>query len=355
MNRNEKLTFRVLFAAAAVYNFVFAAWSSLASGSFFAMVGAPVPDEWKFVAPIVATFALCYAYAAWQPDRGDVAVGIGLASKVIGPLLWLVAVIIGASTPRLFPLLLLGDLIWWLPLLAYLARRSVYRIAIPIAWCFAIHVVANVCLLLISGGTELVADFADRQTFVLRCTGIWVATWFAWALSSISLFGFCAAWATKIKEYRSWIVFALAVIAVGVGFDLCGETLLIVGATDADIPVATFASVVRQYQFLGPGVANGLYCVGGVVLSILSWRAGFLRGVTGTLGLLVWAVGFGLTAAAFADQRLAMIACGGGVMLLFLPWSALVALVMLRSAHGNSTETPSARSAENKASAPRSS
>ena len=349
---NEKLAFRVLFVTAAIYNLAFAAWSGLAADQFFAMVSAPVPAGWHFVAPIVAIFGFCYAYAAWQPERGDVAVGIGLASKVAGPLLWLAAVTIGDSTPRLFPLLLVGDLIWWLPFVVYLSRRSAYRVASLMAWCFAIHVVANVCLLLASGGTELVAEFADRQAFVLRWTPLWVATWFAWALSSISLFGFCAAWAAKIHQPRATLAIAITVVGVGVGFDLYGETLLITQATRVQ-SLADFTAVLREYQFVGPGVANGLYCVGGTLLSIASWRAGFLRGSVGILGFLVWAVGFGLTAAAFADQRLAMIACGGGVMVFFLSWSALVAVIMLRTAQGNSTENPSACSEANNSLAPR--
>jgi hypothetical protein len=340
VNPNEKLAFRVLFIAAAIYNIVFAAWSGLASEPFFAMVGAPVPDEWQFVAPIVGLFALCYAYAACWPERmtSTIAVGIGLASKIAGPQLWLVALMMGESTPRLFPLLLAGDLLWWLPFIIYLTRQLPSRATVPILWCFGIHLLANIYLLRISGGTELVESLAKRQAFVLEQTWLWVGTWLLWSLSSISLFGFCAAWATRIEKPRGIIAFALAVIAVGVAFDLCSETVLIVEATRPELAVAEFASIVRQYQYLGPGFANGLYCVGGLMLSILSWRAGFLRGVSGTLGLLVWVVGFGLTAAAFADHRLAMIACGGGVMLLFLPWSLLVAVVMLRTARGHSTE-----------------
>jgi hypothetical protein len=225
---------------------------------------------------------------------------------------------------------------------------------VPIAWCFGIHLFANIYLLRVAGGTELVESLAQRQAFVLERTWLWVATWLFWSLSSISLLGFCAAWATRIKQSRSSIAFALAVIAVGVGFDLYGETVLITRAT-RDQSVAEFTSIVRQYQFVGPGVANGLYCVGGVMLSILSWRAGFLRGTAGILGFLVWVVGFGLTAAAFADHRLAMIACGGGVMLLFLPWSLLVAVTMVLAAQGRSTETPSASSKPSNSSAPRSS
>jgi hypothetical protein len=346
--------FRLLFAAAAIYNFVFAAWSGLAAEPFFALIDASVPNGWPYIASIVALFGSCYAYAAWRPEHGDTAVRIGLASKVAGPLLWLAAVALGKETPSLFPLVLLGDLIWWLPFLAYLFRRSTYRAAALMVWCFAIHVVANVCLLLISGGTELVASFADRQTFVLEHTGLWVAAWFTWALSSISLLGFCAAWAAKIARPRAMLACALLVIAVGVGFDLFGETLLVAQAT-REQSVAEFTSVVRQYQFLGPGIANGLYCVGGTVLSIAAWRSGWLRGAVGILGFLVWGVGFGLTAAALADHRWAMIVCGAGVMLLFLPWSALVAWVAIRTAQGNSTETPSACSAASNASAPKSS
>lgn len=330
MKKHEKIGYRVLFTAAAIYNAVFAAWSGLAPRPFFASLGASVPANWQWVAPIVGLFVICYAYAAWRPERADVAIVVGLASKIAGPLAWLAAVMMGLAEPALFPLLLVGDLLWWLPFVAYLLRRHRLRSVALMGWCFGVHLLANICLLLIAGGTELEDSIADRQTFVLEHTPLWVAAWFLWSLSSMSLLGFCSAWAAQIRKPRTAIAIALSVIGVGLAFDLYGEALLVTQATRDGFTVQRFATVVHRYQVACPVVANGLYCVGGFVLSVLSWQAGLLRRGAGVLGFLVWIVGFGLTAAALANHRLGMVATGGGLMMLFLPWSLIVTLATMK-------------------------
>jgi hypothetical protein len=324
VKRSEKTTYRGLFAVAAIYNLAFAAWSGCSPDEFFAIINVEPPEHWGLIAPIVGSFALCYAYAAWFPEHGDLAIALGLASKVLGPTAWLVALMMGESTPRLFPLILVGDLVWWLPLLIYLFRRLRQGPMLAAAWCFGVHLFANIYLFRVAAGTELVADFAARQRFVLDYDWLWTATWLFWSLSSMSLLGFCIAWATRLTASRIGIVFALAVIAVGVMFDLYGETVLITEATRSELSVEEFTAVARRYQWLGPAIANGLYCVGGLILSVISWRIGFLRGATGILGFAVWCVGIGLTAAAVVDHRVGMIVFGGGVMILFLPWSLMM-------------------------------
>ena len=129
----------------------------------------------------------------------------------------------------------------------------------------------------------------------------------------------------KWKFGRRTVVSGCLLIAAGLVCDLSGEALQIVWATEAAAAPEDFAAAVRCYNVLGPGVANGLYCIGGLMLSVCSWRTGWLRGAAGVLGIAVWIVGLGLTAAAFAEHRIAMLAFGAAVMLLFLPWAAIMA------------------------------
>jgi hypothetical protein len=74
---------------------------------------------------------------------------------------------------------------------------------------------------------------------------------------------------------------------------------------------------------MGAGIANGLYCIAGLTMSVESWRDGQLRGSLGVFGFLMWTVGLGLSVATFVDHRQAMVLTGGAVIALFVPWAAM--------------------------------
>ncbi len=322
--------YRALFIAAAAYNIVFAVWSGFFPRQFFTMFATEPPGSqasWRVTAVVVALFGLIYAYAAYRPTRADIPVAVGLASKVLGPFAWLLAVTRGEMSPQLFPVLLLGDLLWWFPLLTYLLRRSAWRRA-AIAWiCVALHLAACVGLLVIAPGTEMAEEPAARQQFVLQATAAWTATWFAWTLSSVSLLAFVVVWSARMNELapvKVWTYMACAVIAVGLVFDLCGEIVMISVATRAELSVAEFERATRTYQLFGPAVANGLYCLAGIALSGIAWRIGWLKGTVGIGGFVMWSVGLLLTVAAIIESRWTMVVTGAALMLLFIPWAAVV-------------------------------
>lgn len=208
----------------------------------------------------------------------------------------------------------------------------------------AVHLVACIGLLLIADATELNPDMESRARWVRTHVGIWTVTWVLWSVSSISLLALFLVWTTEMRRaapYRRFAWIGCATVAIGLAFDLAGETVLITRATAADLSVQQFADVVRLYGLLGPGVANGLYCVGGLMVSTVAWRGGWLRGPVGFLGFVMWSVGMGLTFAAFADHDRAMVVTGGGVMLLFIPWAAALAW-KLREIHPQPTERSTA-------------
>jgi hypothetical protein len=197
-----------------------------------------------------------------------------------------------------------------------------------VAWVsVAIHVLACLALMAAAGGTELVSEMGDRQSWVLQHTALWVVTWLLWALASMSLLAFCCVWAGRLLELRAPrtpVLLSCFVIAVGVAFDLCGETLNMTWLTDPARSLADFAWGARAYNVLSVAVANGLYCIAGLWLSALSWRAGFLRGSVGVLGVTMWLVGLALTGMALVEFGPGIIVTGGLVMALYIPWATLV-------------------------------
>lgn len=298
------------------------------------------PDEpfpWSWVAAMVGAFALLYAWAAWRPERGDVAIAIGLAAKVGGPVAWLGMVCAGRATASLFPLVMSADMIWWLPFCWYLLRGSRWR-GTALAWfSVVVHLAASLGLLLVAPGTELTADPAQRQQWILESTGTWVAAWTCWSISSTSLLAVCLAWSIELRRrtQRRLIMVGCALIAMGVCCDLSGETVMIVQLTRHDLTLAGFSHAARAYQWLSPVIANGLYALGGFILSCVAWKSGQLRGATGAAGFVMWFAALILTLATLVNHTAIMTASGAAIMLLYLPWAATLGWRLRNTADQN--------------------
>jgi len=319
--------YRFLFLLAAAYNLAFGLWASLFPRAFFSLfeLDAPrYPSIWSCVGMVVGVYGLAYAYVAFLPDRGDLVIAIGLLGKVLGPAGWVNAVATGELPPRTFPLILANDLIWWFPFLFYLLRGSRQRAAIIVWAGVIVHFIACVGLLLARGGTETEPDIALRANWVARSAALWCSVWFAWVIASLSLLALFVVWATRLVALGASVgIVALgcAICAIGLVFDLSGELVNIVRLTRAGISVEQFARGARLYALLGAATANGLYCIGGLMLSEVSRRVGLLTGWLGLVGFVMWTVGIALTVMAILDNRLGMILSGAGVMMLFMVWA----------------------------------
>jgi hypothetical protein len=198
------------------------------------------------------------------------------------------------------------------------------RPGIVAATSVVIHVVACLALLASRGGTEIVSDRAQRQAWILTHTPLWIATWLVWALASISLVALTLVWTQQLLRLgmpRRWTFLGGGLVALGLPFDLVGESFNIGWATRPQ-SLADFAVAVRAYQLVSVAVANGLYCLGGLALSILSWRAGWLRGPMAGAGFLLWSIGLLLTLAAILENDVAMTVTGAAVMALYIPFAA---------------------------------
>ncbi len=311
---------------AAVLNVVLAIVSGLFPDPFFALFATVPPDDpcpWSWVAVAIGACGLLYLYAAWRPEQADVAIAVGLVSKMMGPIAWLGMLGLGRATPALFPLVVGGDIIWWLPFAWFLLRRTPWRKTV-IAWfSVAAHLAASVGLLLVAQGTELNTDLAARQQWIVASIGIWVATWTCWSVSSLSLLAVCLAWSDTLRQPGKWRLaeFAAAIVAVGVCFDLAGESVAVTQLTRSGLSLPDFAFYARWYQWLSPLVANGLYPVGGIVLSCLAWQSGQLRGAAGVAGFAMWSCAIILTIATLVSQTAIMTASGALIMLLYLYWA----------------------------------
>ena len=113
-------------ALAAAYDLAFAAWLALSPASLFGLVGeAPPWPDWmsRALAASIALVGVALAIGAWAPRWRRWAVVLGLLSKSVPPLAWLVAVLAGWMPAGTWVFILVDDVAWWWPFLR-LARRE---------------------------------------------------------------------------------------------------------------------------------------------------------------------------------------------------------------------------------------
>jgi hypothetical protein len=146
------------------------------------------------------------AYAAWRPVPGRVIVALGLLGKILGPIGWAVAVGGGELPGRTLTLIVLDDVVWWIPFGLFVAEgaRAAARLrGLAPALCAATNGLALVLMgLVLAPGTEIVSDAGARYRYIAEHHGLWSAGWAVWIAAALSLVGFYAWWASHLP--RGW-------------------------------------------------------------------------------------------------------------------------------------------------------
>lgn len=123
--------YRVVFWLAAAYNVAFGLWAGCWPRAFFdlfALEAPRYPSLWACLGMVVGVYGLGYAYAARRLDAARPFIAIGLLGKVLGPVGWVATVARGELPIRTFPLVLLNDLIWWVPFALFLLEGTRRRV-----------------------------------------------------------------------------------------------------------------------------------------------------------------------------------------------------------------------------------
>lgn len=316
--------YRLIFAAAAVYNVAFGLWAALFPRAFFVrceMAPPTYPSIWACLGMVVGLYGLGYAYAAWRLDRAAPFIAIGLLGKLLGPVGWLLAVSSGEWPVRTVTLILFNDVIWWLPFCLFLlegtrlTRRSrmgaSVRAAAPYVCAAANFAAILTMAAVLRPGTEIVPAVADRVAYIARHPALWRGGWAVWIAAALSLVAFYAWWGSWLRR-STWAIAAVGVAVAGVVCDLFAESLLL-------------GWLPREYDRIAPlatmctgAAANGLYTVAGIALTLLT-RAlrGFLLAVTWA----VWLAGLALSVCTVAGLPAGIAVSTGVLFALFCPWA----------------------------------
>ena len=313
--------YQLIFAAAAAYNIAFGLWAALTPLSFFAFfdLAPPLyPSIWACLGMVVGLYGLGYAYAAARIERAAPFIAIGLLGKLLGPAGWVLTVSRGEWPIRTLTLILFNDVIWWLPFALFLLEGTpvaarLRRLAAPA--CAATNLLGVVVMAaVLRFGTEIVPLPADRIAYITAHPVLWRAGWCVWIAAGVSLVAFYAWWGGFLEDPR-WGLAAVAIAAVGLSCDFAGESILI-----AWLP-RDYEHLARAATLLSGAAANGLYTLGGIILTIATPSIrGFLRAMTWTM----WLAGGALTALAIAGSPLGIAVATAILFAMFCPWVLLV-------------------------------
>ena len=321
--------YRLIFFSAAIYNLAFGLWTILFPQQFFDIFGLqrlPYPALWSCLGMVVGLYGILYAWAAQHLEQGDWIIAVGLLGKVLGPLGWLDAVRRGELPSQTFPLILCNDLIWYFPFLFYLLRHREDRSRWIVGMVVLFHALACLGLVFLAPGMDFNPDFQGRWEFIRANSFWWVLVWVLWVLSSLSFAAFAACWIEALRRRGVspllWWLLGLAILAIL--FDFSGELVYIVWLPNYPRGLEEFQWGTRFYNIASAAIANGIYCLVGLLLSLVSGRKRFFRPWVASWGYLAWIVGFGLTAAALLQLRWPTMITAAATMALFLPWAAWV-------------------------------
>jgi hypothetical protein len=342
--------FRIAFALAGCYNLAFGLWAAIWPLAFFRLFELPsprYPGIWACLGMVVGVYGLLYWHAAWKLATAWPIIAVGLLGKVLGPIgmVWSW----GDDWPRRLGMVcIFNDLIWWLPFGLFLVRGTAFGRWLASrapALCVASHAVALAVVgVWIRPGTLFEADSVARARFVAEHVSLWTAGWAMWMIAAGSFVGFCAWWGGKLAAGRTfqlagnavgqWTPLAAVVIAaIGMVCDFGGEGSLILllierlptpGGSPHDWDSARFAHVESAFTLLSAGAANGLYTIGGIMLTLVSPDSP--KWVRAAMWL-TWLASIGMTWAAVANLRGGMIV---STVLLFPPFLVWVAWMAAR-------------------------
>lgn len=190
--------------------------------------------------------------------------------------------------------------------------------ASAIAWASGLPAAPVVCgitnlaaalamLFILAPGTPL-AEPAQRAAYVQAHQLEWRLGWLTWVAAAVSLLWFFWWWRARVGAHYA----ALVVATLGLVADLTAEFALIYYLVTS--PPFAFT--------LTGGVANGLYTIAGIALTLATPLSTPERVWAGVM----WSSGLALSIAAFAGAHLLTAVATAVLFALFCPWCVYLAV-----------------------------
>jgi hypothetical protein len=200
------------------------------------------------------------------------------------------------------------------------------RIIAALGWANAgLHLVGlGLAAAYIRAGSPLV-PLAERRHYLTAAPAGWMLAWAVWAGCAVSMFAFTVAVGRRVNHpLTRW---AAGSAAAAVAVDLTCDSLFLfhIPRLAAAAPTAAFVRTERWTNFFSLTVANGLYSVSTLLLTLALRRRPGIATCTVPIGVAVFFSGMFLAAAGVtAVPELAVWATGPTIGL-YCVWVMLVA------------------------------
>jgi hypothetical protein len=204
---------------------------------------------------------------------------------------------------------------------------------------YTVHVIVAVitlaCLLMngpMRGGLPLDNTVAERMAFIASNGLSWSLSWFVWMLSAIGLFVFCAILADELDRgvYRT---IGIGLVGMGIAPDLIAEVTyafiipeVIARQVDSHTVEVLEIIAIHLTGFLG----NGLYNLGGLLLTCLAISQGVFRSWVALWGISAWILGLLLSLSVAIGALKAAELFTASSMVLSTAWMLVFAWKVLR-------------------------
>lgn len=203
----------------------------------------------------------------------------------------------------------------------------------------AIHVIAvliAIACLLMNGpmrdGLPIDTTVAERMAFLAQSSSLWMWAWINWMFCAIGLLVFCVILADELQpDFRKTI--GVFLVALGVAPDLTAEVIyafVLPKVVSLGMGESTFLLYEHIASHLTGYLGNGLYNLGGLLLTYLAIKQGVFKSWVAVWGVAAWILGILLSVSIAAGNLKAAEMFTAASMVLSTMWMVVFAHQVIR-------------------------
>lgn len=175
-------------------------------------------------------------------------------------------------------------------------------------------------------GLPVAGDLTQRLTYITAYLPMWQGGWLLWMGSALGLMLFAQMFATAISDglLRRY---GLTLVCLGIIPDLSAETLyafVLPTLSKQGVTIDSLLLIDQVAMHLTGVLGNGLYNLGGLLLTVALWQARAELRLWLLPGLVAWVLGIGLSVALALQQLGLAEALTAASMALSTAWFALI-------------------------------
>ncbi len=145
---------------------------------------------------------------------------------------------------------------------------------------------------------------ADRLDYISGNITIWRGGWLLWMSAALGLFLFATFLSTYVEK-SAFRTFGLGLVALGIAPDLTAEVIyafIIPLGIKGSYSLETLAALEQLAMHLTGFLGNGLYNIGGLILTLLLINQKSLSWPVAAMGVVAWILGILLSVSVLLES-----------------------------------------------------